>query len=293
MTTTIVRPETTGTTQTAQRRPRFRWAPLLIQTALIAGGVVLLVPLAWVALSSLKRPDEILQLPVKWLPENFFNFSNYVQLFAQYDFGRYMGNSFLVTGIGIVTSLVIALFAAYAFAYYQFPFKEPVFLLVLALFMVPQEALVIPMFLMVSGAGLNNTYLGMAFPDLFTVLGVYLLRQFMEGIPYSYVEAARIDGASEFRILTRVITPMIAPAIVVFIIIKFMFTWNTFLWPMLIAQDEKMYTVTVGLVNFAGSEFNQWNLINAATMISMIPTIVLFITLQRFLVRGVAMSGMK
>lgn len=293
MTTTIIRPETNGLTQPAPRRPRFHWHLLLIKTALILGGVVLLVPLAWVALSSLKRPDEILQLPVKWLPENFFNFSNYVQLFAQYDFGRYIANSFLVTGIGILTSLVIALFAAYAFAYYQFPFKEPIFLLVLALFMVPQEALVIPMFLMVSGAGLNNTYIGMAFPDLFTVLGVYLLRQFMEGIPYSYVEAARMDGASEFRILTRVITPMVAPAIVVFIIIKFMFTWNTFLWPMLIAQDEKMYTVTVGLVNFAGSEFNQWNLINAATMISMIPTIILFITLQRYLVRGVAMSGMK
>lgn len=293
MTTTIIRPETNGLSQPAPRRSRFRWHLLLIKTALILGGVVLLVPLAWVALSSLKRPDEILQLPVKWLPENFFNFSNYVQLFAQYDFGRYIANSFLVTGIGILTSLVIALFAAYAFAYYQFPFKEPIFLLVLALFMVPQEALVIPMFLMVSGAGLNNTYIGMAFPDLFTVLGVYLLRQFMEGIPYSYVEAARMDGASEFRILTRVITPMVAPAIVVFIIIKFMFTWNTFLWPMLIAQDEKMYTVTVGLVNFAGSEFNQWNLINAATMISMIPTIILFITLQRYLVRGVAMSGMK
>lgn len=293
MTTTIIRPETTGLSQPSPRRRRFDWNLLLIKTALILGGVVLLVPLAWVALSSLKRPDEILQLPVKWLPENFFNFNNYVQLFSQYDFGRYIANSFLVTGIGILTSLVIALFAAYAFAYYQFPFKEPIFLLVLALFMVPQEALVIPMFLMVSGAGLNNTYIGMAFPDLFTVLGVYLLRQFMEGIPYSYVEAARMDGASELRILTRVITPMVAPAIVVFVIIKFMFTWNTFLWPMLIAQDEKMYTVTVGLVNFAGSEFNQWNLINAATMISMIPTIILFITLQRYLVRGVAMSGMK
>ncbi|MDR6507670.1 carbohydrate ABC transporter permease [Arthrobacter oryzae] len=293
MTTTTIRPEKIRAQQSVRRGPRFHWGALLIKTALILGGCALLVPLAWVALSSLKRPDEILQLPVRWLPENFFNFNNYVQLFAQYDFGRYMANSFLVTGIGIFTSLAIALLAAYAFAYYQFRFKEPIFLLVLALFMVPQEALVIPMFLMVSGAGLNNTYIGMAFPDLFTVLGVYLLRQFMEGIPYSYVEAARMDGAREFKILTRVITPMVAPAIVVFVIIKFMFTWNTFLWPMLIAQDQNMYTVTVGLVNFAGSEFNQWNLINAATMISMIPTIVLFITLQRYLVRGVAMSGMK
>lgn len=292
MTTTTQKKQATVASPQTKTRP-VKFSTLLIKASLIVGGFILLIPLIWVILSSMKRPDEILQLPVKWLPDNFFNFSNYVQLFSEYNFGRYIGNSFLVTGIGIITSLAIALLAAYAFAFYQFKFKEPIFLLVLALFMVPQEALVIPMFLMVSGAGLNNTYLGMAFPDLFTVLGVYLLRQFMEGIPFSYVEAARMDGAGEFRILSRVITPMVAPAIVVFVIIKFMFTWNTFLWPMLIAQDESMYTVTVGLVNFAGSEFNQWNLINAATVISMIPTIILFVTLQRYLVRGVAMSGMK
>jgi len=227
------------------------------------------------------------------MPEDFFNVGNYVQLFAEHDFGRYMLNSFIVTAIGISTSLIIALLAGYAFAYFTFPFKEPIFLLVLALFMVPQEALVIPLYLMVSGAGLTNTYLGLAFPDLFTVLGVYLLRQFMEGIPFSYVEAARVDGASDLRILIRIITPMVAPAIAVFVIIKFLFTWNTFLWPMLVAQNESMYTVTVGLVNFAGSEFNQWNLINAATMISMLPTIILFITLQRYLVKGISLSGMK
>tara|TARA_R110000868_G_scaffold411750_1_gene708748 strand:+ start:50776 stop:51678 length:903 start_codon:yes stop_codon:yes gene_type:complete len=274
------------------RRPR-KFKQVGITAGLTAGGLLMVVPLIWVALSALKRPDEILRVPVTWLPDDFFNYDNYVQLFAEHDFGRYIANSFIVTGIGILSSLVIALFAAYAFAYYEFRFKEPVFLLVLALFMVPQEALVIPMFLMISEAGLTNTYLGMAFPDLFTVLGVYLLRQFMEGIPYSYVEAARMDGASELRVLVRVIMPMVAPAIVVFVIIKFMFTWNTFLWPLLVAQDESMYTVTVGLVNFAGSEFNQWNLINAATMISMIPTIILFITLQRYLVKGVALSGMK
>ena len=184
------------------RRPR-KFKQVGITAGLTAGGLLMVVPLIWVALSALKRPDEILRVPVTWLPDDFFNYDNYVQLFAEHDFGRYIANSFIVTGIGILSSLVIALFAAYAFAYYEFRFKEPVFLLVLALFMVPQEALVIPMFLMISEAGLTNTYLGMAFPDLFTVLGVYLLRQFMEGIPYSYVEAARMDGASELRVLVR------------------------------------------------------------------------------------------
>lgn len=265
----------------------------LLLTALFLGGALTVFPLLWVAMSSLKRPDEILKVPVQFFPEDWTNFDNFVNLFAEHNFGRYFANSFIVSSIGIISSLVIALLAAYAFSFHKFRFKEPMFVLVLALFMVPPEALVIPQYLMLSKVGLVNTYVGLAFPDLFTVLGVYLLRQFMEGIPYSYVEAARVDGAGELRILTRIVTPMVAPAIAVFVIIKFLFTWNVFLWPLLVAQDESMYTVTVGLVNFAGAEFNQWNLINAATIVSMVPTIILFVTLQRYLVKGVAMSGLK
>lgn len=296
-TPTTPTPSTPTPNDTAPPPPRARRAGRVRETAirlaLLVGGLLCLVPLLWVALSSLKDPEEILRVPLQFFPEDWGNLSNYAELFGSYDFGRYMLNSFAVTAIGIATSTVIALLAAYAFAFYRFPGKEALFLLVLALFMVPQEALVLPMFLMISEAGLTNTYLGMAFPDLFTVLGVYLLRQFMEGIPFSYLEAARSDGAGEWRILWRIVVPMVGPAIAVFVIIKFLFSWNAFLWPMLVAQEASMYTVTVGLVNFAGSDFNQWNLINAATMISMIPTIILFIVLQRHLVRGVAMSGMK
>lgn len=291
---TSLRPDPVTTVPAARRRSgRGRAGQLLLLVGLAAGGVLAVLPLLWVLLSSLKRPDEILRVPVQWFPEDWTNFDNYVALFADYNFTQYFVNSFIVSGLGIVSSLVVALLAAYAFSFHEFRFKEPIFILVLALFMVPPEALVIPQYLMISELGLVNTYLGLAFPDLFTVLGVYLLRQFMEGIPKTLIEAARVDGASELRILVRIVTPMVAPSIAVFVIIKFLFTWNTFLWPLLVAQDESMYTVTVGLVNFAGSEFNQWNLINAATVASMIPTVIIFVTLQRYLVKGVAMSGLK
>lgn len=280
-------------TATDHTRPRTTLRQGVLYLALLAGGLLMVMPIIWVLLSSLKRPEEILRVPVQWLPEDLLYFQNYIDLFSRFDFGRYFFNSFVVAGLSIVVSIAIALPAAYAFAFYSFRLKEPLFLLVLALFMVPPEALAIPQYLMVSGAGLVNTYLGLAFPDLFTVLGVYLLRQFMEGIPYTYVEAARLDGASELRILLRIITPMVVPSIMVFIIIKFLFSWNNFLWPLLVAQNESMFTVTVGLVNFAGADFTQWNMVNAATMASMIPMIVLFIALQRYLVKGVAMSGMK
>ena len=282
-----------ATTRRSARGPGHSWRQWLLYAAMAIGGFVAVAPLLWVILSALRRPDEILQLPLKIFPDDWTNLANFAALFTQHHFDRYFANSFIVSAIGIASSLVIALLAAYAFAFHTFRFKEPIFALMLALFMVPPEALVIPQYLMLAKASLINTYLGLAFPDLFTVLGLYLLRQFMEGIPKSYVEAARVDGAGELRILLRIIVPMVAPAIAVFIIIKFLFTWNTFLWPLLVAQTESMYTVTVGLVNFAGSEFNQWNLINAATVLSMLPTIVLFVTLQRYLVKGVAMSGMK
>jgi len=260
---------------------------------MLLGGLLIVAPLLWVFFSALKRPDEILRLPIQVFPEDFTNLSNYKDLFIRHNFGQYFINSFIVAAIGIASSLVVALLASYAFAFHRFRGREALFVLVLALFMVPPEALVIPQYLMIAELGLVNTYLGLAFPDLFTVLGVYLLRQFMEGIPFSYVEAARMDGASELKILTRVITPMVTPAIAVFVIMKFLFSWNAFLWPLLVAQNQSMFTVTVGLVDFAGAEFNQWNLINAATIMSMLPMIILFVSLQRYLVRGVAMSGIK
>jgi len=277
----------------ASERTRRRLRQIILVCVLTLGGLAMIAPLTWVILSSVKRPDEIIRIPIQWLPENVFNFANFAELFSRHNFGRYFLNSFTVAAISLACSLVVALMASYAFAYYQFKGKQVLFVLVLALFMVPPEALVIPQYLVISQLHLVNTYLGLAFPDLFTVLGVYLLRQFMEGIPYSLVEAARIDGAGEARILVRIITPMVAPAIAVFVIIKFLFSWNNFLWPLLVAQSERMYTVTVGLVSFAGAEFTNWSMVNAATVASMIPTIILFITLQRYLVQGVAMSGMK
>lgn len=279
--------------ENSSKGARWHLSRPVLWIVMLLGGLLIVAPLLWVFFSAFKRPDEILRLPIQVFPEDFTNLSNYTDLFARHNFGQYFINSFIVAGIGIASSLVVALLASYAFAFHRFRGREALFVLVLALFMVPPEALVIPQYLMIAELGLVNTYLGLAFPDLFTVLGVYLLRQFMEGIPFSYVEAARMDGASELKILTRVITPMVTPAIAVFVIMKFLFSWNAFLWPLLVAQNQSMFTVTVGLVDFAGAEFNQWNLINAATIMSMLPTIILFVSLQRYLVRGVAMSGIK
>ena len=159
--------------------------------------------------------------------------------------------------------------------------------------MIPADVMVLPKYLMMAQIGWVNSYLGLAFPDLFTAFGVYLFRQFMSGIPDTYIDAARIDGASEIKILWHVVLPLIKPALAAFIIIKFMFSWNQFLWPLVIGQKQDMFTVTVGLVAFSGQWYNQWNLIAAATVLSIIPMLLIFVLLQKHLVQGLVMSGTK
>ncbi|MDG2404331.1 MAG: carbohydrate ABC transporter permease, partial [Paracoccaceae bacterium] len=234
-------------------------------------GVIMLVPLIWVILTAFKTEPEISKLPITWLPDSFLNFDNFVQMFSEQPFGRYFLNSVTVAVISLISSTAIAVLAGYAFAKIEFKFKEFFFILILSVFMIPAEVMVLPKYLMMSQIGWVNSYLGLAFPDLFTAFGVYLFRQFMSGIPDTYIDAARIDGASEIKILWHVILPLVKPALAAFIIIKFMFSWNQFLWPLVIGQKQDMFTVTVGLVAFSGQWYNQWNLIAAATVLSIIP----------------------
>jgi ABC-type glycerol-3-phosphate transport system permease component len=256
-------------------------------------GFLMLVPLIWVVLTAFKTEPEIARLPITWLPESFLNFDNFVQMFSEQPFARYFFNSITVAVISLISSTAIAVLAGYAFAKIEFKFKEFFFLLILSVFMIPAEVMVLPKYLMMAQIGWVNSYLGLAFPDLFTAFGVYLFRQFMSGIPDTYIDAARIDGASEIKILWHVVLPLIKPALAAFIIIKFMFSWNQFLWPLVIGQKQDMFTVTVGLVAFSGQWYNQWNLIAAATVLSIIPMLLIFVLLQKHLVQGLVMSGTK
>lgn len=265
---------------------------VLLSIFLVA-GMTMFIPLAWVLLTSFKTPPEVTRLPITWLPDNLFHYENYVKLFDIQPFGRYFLNSIIVACLSLTSSSLIAVMSGYAFAKIQFRFKEIFFVMILAVFMVPLETMVLPLYLLMVKINLLDTYLGLAMPDLFTAFGVYLMRQFMEDIPDDYIDAARIDGASEFKILWSIAIPMVRPALVSFIIIKFMWSWNQFLWPLIVGQDQSMFTVTVGLVYFAGQWFNDWNMITTATVLSMIPMIMIFVILQRYLVQGLMMSGLK
>lgn len=279
--------------QSSASKKTRRYKENALYLVMMGFGVLMLVPLVWVFLTSLKTKPEIAKLPITWVPENFLYVDNYVRLFEVQPFGQYFLNSMIVATISLASSTVIAVLAGYAFAKIELRFKEFLFIAILAVFMVPQEAMVLPKYLMMTQIGWVNTYLGLAFPDLFTAFGVYLFRQFMQGIPDTYIDAARMDGASEIKILWFVVLPLVRPALASFIIIKFMFSWNQFLWPLVVGQEQDMFTVTVGLVYFSGQWFNEWNLITTATIFSMIPMVIIFVLLQKYLVQGLVLTGTK
>ena len=251
------------------------------------------LPLVWTALSSLKRPDEIIQLPPTLMPENPFYINNYVEIFQRFPFGRFFVNSFIVSIASVILSLLTCSIAGYAFAKFDFRGKEILFFAVLGTLMIPFQAIMIPLYLLFSSLGLVNTYLGILGPNLTSAFGVFLMRQFIEGLPNEYIDSARIDGCSEFRIFWNIILPLTGPALVTLGIIKFLWSWNEFTWPLLIVNTPSMMTVPLGLSLFEGFTNVAYNLIAAGATLSVLPMLIIFIFLQRHITKGMVMSGLK
>lgn len=272
---------------------RWTWGKAAWFGLLLLGAAVMAFPFVWMVLTSLKQPQEVHRWPITWFPDNWFFFENYVSILSTRLFGRFLLNSTIVTFGAVASSLFFSALAGYAFAKLRFPGKEICFVAVLAVFMMPFEVTMLPLYLLFSDLDLTNSYLGIMAPDMISAFGVYIMRQFMQGIPNDYIEAARIDGASEIRIFAKVALPITVPALVTLAVIKTMWVWNGFLWPLIIAHDESMMTVAVGLAAFAGAYYTEYTLITAAAFVSVIPLLILFVLLQRFVQEGVVMTGIK
>jgi multiple sugar transport system permease protein len=250
-------------------------------------------PFIWMVLTSLKELHEVHRIPVSWWPDNPLNVGNYVRIFTERPFGSYIVNSFVVAIGATLSTLVFSTLAGYAFAKLPMPGKEVLFTLVLATIMLPFEVSAIPLYLIFNQLGLVNTYLGLMAPELVSILGIFLIRQFCETIPSDYLDAARIDGASEPRVLWTVVLPNIKAALVTLALIRFIATWNGFLWPLLIVRDETMRTLPLALSFFSGYYGTQYHLLAAAACVSVAPLLVLFLILQKQVVQGVALTGLK
>ena len=261
-------------------------------TFLLAMTFVVLAPVLWFVLSSFKDATDLGARPPKILPTRWA-LENYTEAFEMYNYMRYFTNSVFVTTVATLLTLLINSMAAYAFAKYNFRGRDGLFVMTLAMIMIPLQVILIPMYLVVSSLGLVNTYWGMIIPAAATPTGVFIIRQYMLTIPDELIEAARIDGAGEFRIFARIVLPLCRPALAVVAIFSILWRWNDFLWPLLIAQKEELYTLPVALALLNGQLVVPYNIVLAMSVMSIIPVLFMFVFMQRQIVQGIAQTGIK
>jgi alpha-1,4-digalacturonate transport system permease protein len=265
---------------------------VLRTTFLLAMTFVILAPVLWFVLSSFKDATDLGARPPKILPTRWA-FENYTEAFQMYNYMRYFMNSVIVTTIATILTLLINSMAAYAFAKYNFRGRDGLFVMTLAMIMIPLQVILIPIYLVVSSLGFVNTYWGMIIPAAATPTGVFIIRQYMLTIPDELIEAARIDGAGEFRIFARIVLPLCRPALAVVAIFSILWRWNDFLWPLLIAQKEELYTLPVALALLNGQLVVPYNIVLAMSVMSIIPVLFMFVFMQRQIVQGIAQTGIK
>ncbi|MGH3097960.1 MAG: carbohydrate ABC transporter permease [Streptosporangiales bacterium] len=250
------------------------------------------LPLAYMVSLSLQSSADIFSgNPVLW--PSTMHFENFVTLFERAPFGRFFINSVVMAGLITVSHLVFDPLAGYAFAKFEFPFKRTLFIVVLATLMIPFFVRMIPVYVLFSNIGWLDSYKALVVPFLTDAYGIFLMRQFIEPLPDELIDAARVDGASELRIYARVILPQTKPALAVLALFTFVFQWNNFLWPLIATSTTAMRTMPVGLTLFNQEYFTQWNLTAAGSVVLFIPTAALFFFTQRYLVRGIALTGLK
>lgn len=278
----------------APRRPRRGISGKTLSFVILTVGLVAwLVPFAWMALGSVKTQSEILQRPPTWIPQNP-TLDNFAQWFGPLDFGTFFMNSLIVASFTVLGNLVFCSMVGYALAKLDFPGKKVLFAVVMITLMVPGVVTFVPLFVMVSKLGLVNSYPALILPFITAPIGVFLMRQFMLGIPDSLIEAARLDGASEFRIFARVVMPLSGPPLATLAILTFLSSWNNFLWPLVAAQTESMYTLPVALSLYStGQNATNYGLLLAGSVLVIAPILALFVLLQRYFIQGIATAGLK
>jgi multiple sugar transport system permease protein len=278
----------------ADRSPLSLIGTLLKYAILVVGAVIMVFPFLWMVDASLMSSSEIQARPPVWFPSDP-EFENYPELLDNMPFHRLYLNSIIVTGLTVFGVLFTSSLAGFGFAKYQFPGKNVLFYLILATLMIPFFVTLIPVFYIVRQLGWLDSLQGLILPSITSAYGIFLMRQFIYGIPDELIDAARIDGASEPRIYFQIILPLTQPALATLGTFTFIGSWNNFLWPLLVINDRNLYTVPLGLntLRTFAAEARNLDLLMAGTVLSIVPTLILFIFLQRYFIRGIALTGLK
>ncbi|MEV6965971.1 carbohydrate ABC transporter permease [Hamadaea sp. NPDC051192] len=270
---------------------RSRWLRAAVAALLMVGAVVVSIPFLWMLSGSVKPESEVLDIPPTLWPQEF-TWSNYAELFTSLDFGVYLKNTLIVVVLSFVGLLLRAM-AGYGFAKFDFPGKNAVYVIVLATMMIPDQVTMIPTYLILNAMGLTNTLTGVVLPGLVSAFNIFLFRQFFTTIPNELLEAARLDGAGEIRTFVRVVLPVSGPILAIQAILTFIASWNSFLWPLIVATDQEKYTLSVGLALLEGQYSSNYGVLMAGAAVMVLPVLVVFVFCQRYIVRGFMMSGLK
>jgi len=279
-------------TQKNAKSPAERLRTLVIYLLLTIGVGIMLFPFLWMVATSFKLPQDVYNL--RLIPETI-TFDNYAAIFKKAPFAQWIKNTLIISLIATSTVLIFDTAAGYVLAKFSFVGKQLIFLLIISTLMVPTEMLIIPWYLIANELGWSDTYWGVLFPGIITAFGIFLMMQFMDSIPSDLLDAARIDGLNEWRILLHIAIPLVKPAIITLIILTFIGNWNQFIWPLIVLQTEEKFTLPVGIVYFSSElkDTSNWILIMAGTTISIAPLILIFLIFQKQIIRGIALSGMK
>ncbi|WP_240511905.1 carbohydrate ABC transporter permease [Paludifilum halophilum] len=265
----------------------------VLHIVLSLGAVVMVFPFLWTLSSSLKTPAQIFQIPPIWLP-NPVQWENFIRTLEVMPFDAAYFNSFYITVVVVISQVFFCSLAAYAFAKFQFPGDKFLFLLVISMMMVPKQVIIVPQYLMLQQFGWVDTHWALIMPELlFKAFGIFLLRQFIMGIPRELEEAAIVDGAHPLRIWWSVIFPLIRPALAAFAIFAFKDMWNQFLEPLIYLNSPQLFTVPMLLNSFKGLYTADWALMMAGAVISILPILIVYVILQRQIIEGIALTGMK
>lgn len=277
-------------TKSYRRKTQIQHGILFV--VLLAAGLTMLVPFFWTLSSSFKFDKEIFEYPIKWIPE-IFRFSNYEEVWTRLPFFTYYLNTIKLSLIVTVGQIVTCSLAAYSFSKMEYPGRDKIFLCYLATMMVPWHAIMIPQFMIIKGLGLYNSHWSIIVMNFFSAFGVFLLRQFMLGIPLELSEAARIDGCGELKIYSRIIMPMCKPGIATLVVFTFNFMWNDYMGPMIYLNNDKLKTIQLGLAAFRTEYGAEYGLIMAGTVCALLPMVLIYCVAQKYLIEGIAFSGLK
>ena len=271
---------------------RRRLPALVVNALLVVMGLLTATPLLWMISASFMPSGQANELPPRLLPSPP-TLAHYTTLFIHMDLARHLGNSLAIAIGSTLICVLLCGMAGYAFARLEFKGRERVFQLLVAGMLIPAQVGMLPLFLLLKAMGLVNTMLGVIIPMMAPIFGIFMVRQYALGIPRELMDAARVDGASEWRIFRAIVMPLLRPILATLAIFIFLSSWNDFLWPLIVLSDDARYTLPVALANLSGEHVQDTELMMAGAVLTVMPVLLVFLLLQRHYVRGLLLGGVK